>query len=97
LTEKQGFLSAAKYPYCGHSVILGRRKNSWQDIEYILRLFYEKLVQPVGDTEALYKRALCRAEGLILLAVDFCAAMADGLQSKHCVRLVPIKKAMSES
>ncbi len=33
-----------KYPYCGHSVILGRRKNSWQDIEYILRLFNEKLV-----------------------------------------------------
>ncbi len=34
---------------------------------------------------------------MILLAVDFYAAMEDGLHSRHCVRLVPVKKAMSES
>lgn len=28
-----------QYPYCGHSVILDRKKNDWQDTEYILRLF----------------------------------------------------------
>jgi putative transposase len=28
-----------QYPYCGHAVILGRKKNDWQDTEYILRLF----------------------------------------------------------
>ncbi len=34
---------------------------------------------------------------MILLAVDFQGAMEDGLHSRHWVRLVPIKKAMSES
>ncbi len=27
------------YPYCGHSRIMGRFKNSWQDTDYILRWF----------------------------------------------------------
>ncbi len=28
-----------QYPYCGHAVMLGHKKNDWQDIAYILRLF----------------------------------------------------------
>ena len=28
-----------KFPYCGHSVLMGRRKNAWQDSGYILKLF----------------------------------------------------------
>ncbi len=28
-----------RYPYCGHAVILDRKKSGWQDTEYILRLF----------------------------------------------------------
>jgi putative transposase len=28
-----------KFPYCGHSVLMGKRKNDWQDPEYILKLF----------------------------------------------------------
>ena len=31
-----------KYPYCGHSVVMGKKKNSWQDAEYILGFFNEK-------------------------------------------------------
>jgi REP element-mobilizing transposase RayT len=27
------------YPFSGHSAILGKRKNSWQDIAYVLKLF----------------------------------------------------------
>ncbi len=27
------------YPFSGHGVILGKRKNTWQDVGYILRLF----------------------------------------------------------
>jgi REP element-mobilizing transposase RayT len=27
------------YPYCGHSCILGKRTNTWQDKDYILKLF----------------------------------------------------------
>jgi len=31
-----------RHPYCGHGVILGRRKKDWQDTEYILGLFGDK-------------------------------------------------------
>jgi hypothetical protein len=31
-----------KYPYSGHSTILGNTNNSWQEIDKILRLFHEK-------------------------------------------------------
>jgi len=27
------------YPYCGHSVLLGKVKNDWQDTEYVLNFF----------------------------------------------------------
>ena len=67
----EDYNALCKYPYCAHSVIPGRRKKSFQDMEYILLLFNEKVAQPVGDTESLDKRALPRTEGLILLAVDF--------------------------
>ncbi len=28
-----------RYPFCGHSILMGKRKNDWQDSDYILRLF----------------------------------------------------------
>ena len=31
-----------KYPYCGHSTILGNTSNSWQEIDKILGLFHNK-------------------------------------------------------
>ncbi|UCG63350.1 MAG: transposase [Deltaproteobacteria bacterium] len=33
--------SLDKYPYCGHSALLGKCKNGWQDTDYILSLFAE--------------------------------------------------------
>ena len=33
----------AKYGFCGHSVILGYYSKDWQDIDYVLKLFGEKL------------------------------------------------------
>ena len=30
-----------RYPYSGHSVILGYREREWQEVEYVLRLFGE--------------------------------------------------------
>jgi REP element-mobilizing transposase RayT len=27
------------YPYCGHSVLMGRKEREWQDAEYVLRYF----------------------------------------------------------
>lgn len=31
-----------KHPYCGHGVLMGKRKNDWQNTEYILKLFNSK-------------------------------------------------------
>jgi hypothetical protein len=31
-----------KYPYCGHSVLMGKTQHKWQDIEYVLSLFGKK-------------------------------------------------------
>ena len=31
-----------KHPYCGHGVLMGKKKNDWQDTEYILKLFNRK-------------------------------------------------------
>ena len=27
------------YPYCGHSALMGKRKRSWQDVDYVVRSF----------------------------------------------------------
>ena len=27
------------HPYCGHGIVLGRKRNDWQDCRYVLRLF----------------------------------------------------------
>ncbi len=39
----KSLLSLDHYSYCGHSVIMGRWKNDWQDTEAVLRLFSEKI------------------------------------------------------
>ncbi len=36
----KNFSSLNWYHYCGHSYILGNRTNTWQDKDYILRLFH---------------------------------------------------------
>ena len=40
-----------KYPYCGHAVILRKRKNNWQNTEYVLRMFAKK----VSTARSLYR------------------------------------------
>ena len=32
-----------RYPYCGHSVVMGKRKQPWQDTDTILRFYNSKL------------------------------------------------------
>jgi hypothetical protein len=31
-----------KYPFCGHGVIMGKKKKEWQDDAYVLKLFSDK-------------------------------------------------------
>jgi len=35
--------SLDRYPYCGHAMILKKRKHSWQNTEYVLSLYAEKV------------------------------------------------------
>ncbi|MFX0197589.1 MAG: transposase, partial [Candidatus Hodarchaeota archaeon] len=37
------FKALASYPYAGHGVILGKRKNTWQNVDYILRHFADTM------------------------------------------------------
>jgi REP element-mobilizing transposase RayT len=32
-----------RYRYCGHSILMGKRKNDWQDTNYVLKLFGKKV------------------------------------------------------
>jgi putative transposase len=46
----ESFDTLNRYRWCGHSVILGRLSNDWQDKTYVLRWFGEK----EGDAKRLY-------------------------------------------
>jgi REP element-mobilizing transposase RayT len=45
------FKSLDSYPYCGHSALMGKKENEWQDIEYVLGYFGEK----IGDARMKYR------------------------------------------
>ena len=38
----KGYSSLGKYEYCGHGVILGKKRNDWQDVDYVLGFFNGK-------------------------------------------------------
>jgi len=46
-----GLKELDRYPYCGHSALMGRRKRDWQDIEYVLRLFGKR----IGEARKKYR------------------------------------------
>jgi len=35
----EDYRALGQYGYCGHSVLLGNRKNSWQEVDYVLGFF----------------------------------------------------------
>ena len=37
--EVQGFSNLDRYPWCGHSVLMGRTKHPWQERDYVLSWF----------------------------------------------------------
>jgi len=46
------FDALSRYPWCGHSVLLGRVSNEWQDTTYVLRWF--------GETVGNARRRYCQ-------------------------------------
>jgi len=43
-----GLKELDRYKYSGHAIILGRRKNFWQDTDYVLKRF--------GETRSVARR-----------------------------------------
>jgi putative transposase len=39
----QDFDRLKQYPYCGHSTLMGKIKRDWQDTEWVLKLFDERV------------------------------------------------------
>ena len=52
------YKALGQHPYCGHSVILGRRKNDWQDVEYVLGLFGDKKVTARGRYREFVRKGI---------------------------------------
>lgn len=40
-----GINSLEKYPFCGHSILMGKLKNDWQDANGVLQLFGKNITQ----------------------------------------------------
>jgi len=51
-------LELDRYPWCGHAVLMGRTKNDWQDLDYVLSWFGKRQ----GEARRAYRRYL--AEGM---------------------------------
>ena len=47
-----------KYPYCGHSCILGKKANTWQDKDYILKLFASKKAVAISRYREFVKKGI---------------------------------------
>lgn len=41
-----------RYRWCGHAAVMGKVKNGWQDLDYVLRFFGKKL----GEAKRAYRR-----------------------------------------
>ena len=54
------------YAYCGHSVLVGRKRRDWQDVQYVLGYFGK------GSSEAHKPMvALAKKLGMTLVAVSY--------------------------
>jgi len=43
----------SNYPYSGHSAIMGKRIRDFQDVDYVLRLFGDKVVHNCLSTDGV--------------------------------------------
>ena len=51
--------SLDKYPYSGHSVIMGRFHNDWQDIEWVLTLFGKRVSVARRKYQVFVEKGIC--------------------------------------
>ncbi len=51
-----------RYPYVGHSVIMGKRKNNWQDIDSVLEMFDKRLGRARRGYRAFIKKGISQGK-----------------------------------
>jgi len=51
-----------KYRYCGHAVILRKRKNNWQNTEYVLRMFAKKVSKARNRYREFVKKGMAQGK-----------------------------------
>jgi putative transposase len=49
-----------RYPWCGHGILLGNNRNSWQDRNYVLRWFGSKKKEAVKEYEQFVRKGVER-------------------------------------
>ncbi len=47
------------YPWCGHAILMGKRKNDWQEREYVLHQFHER----EGEAIRAYRKFMEEGKG----------------------------------
>jgi REP element-mobilizing transposase RayT len=79
----KGLKSLGRYPYCGHSRLLGKGESIWQETDYILRLFAttvstgrRRYLKFVGEGVAQGRRPELIGGGLIRSVGGWAAAKA---------------------
>ena len=57
-TVVSNYTGLGRYPYCGHGVVLGNKRQDWQDTEYILRLFGKKVGKARGKYSEFVRKGI---------------------------------------
>jgi putative transposase len=47
-----------RYPYCGHSVLLGKKKREWQDVAYVLSFFGRRVGEARKEYASYVKKGI---------------------------------------
>jgi hypothetical protein len=48
----------AKYPYGGHSVLMGKQKRDFQDVDYVLQLFGDKVAEARRNYREYFRKRI---------------------------------------
>ena len=54
----QDYNRLSKYPYCGHSALLGKVKRAWQDTHWVLRLYSARMSEARRQYHAFVKNGV---------------------------------------
>jgi len=78
-----------KYPYTGHTVIMGKVKNDWQDIEWVLKLYDDSLWVARRKYRAFIQKGVSQGRhtdltgGGLIRSHGGWAAVKEQIEKKH--------------